>query len=224
MRKLLVVALVAISAPSVSRAQLEVGARVGYAAALGNAVASSGEKTGMKDYSLAGQIPLQLDVVGHLTRELSVGGYLGYGFGRVDDAYMEEAAGGVRICSLIECTGSAWRAGVQGFYRFVDAGTAFLPWLGLSAGYESATTKASGRGVSMEVTLTGYELGLQAGGDFRVSDGFAVGPYVGLTFGQFNRAKLSATINGQSASDSGSIDEKAWHEWLSFGLRGTFTL
>lgn len=223
MRKLLLVALVALSAPSVSRAQLEVGARVGYAAALGNAASDSGEKVAMKDFSLAGQIPLQLDLVGHVTRELSVGGYLGYGFGRVDGSYMEEAAG-VRLCSLITCSGSAWKIGVQGIYQFADAGTALLPWIGLSAGYESATTKASGRGVSLEVTLTGYEFGLQAGGDYRVAPNFAVGPYVGLTFGQFADAKVSASINGQSQSGSGSIDERAWHEWLSVGVRGTFSL
>jgi hypothetical protein len=228
MRHTLLLAVLTLAVPSVSHAQLQLGGRLGYAAAMGNALehARTGEKIGMKDYSLKSQVPLQLDVGFKVSPEISLGGYLGYGFGQVDDAYLQKAFGR-QICGAdagdgkIACTGSAWRIGVQGFYTFATANAPLVPWIGLSLGRESATAEAKDSTGGVTVKLTGYELGLQLGGDYRVADGFVFGPYVGLSFGKFSDAEI--TVTG-SSSTSQSIDKTAWHQWLGFGLRGMFTL
>lgn len=230
MSRLLLLAVAAFAVPSVSHAQvrLQVGGRLGFAKATGDALehARTGEKIGMKDYSLSSQVPVQLDVGAQVSPEISLGGYLGYGFGQVDDAFLERSFGR-RICGAdygdgtIDCTGSAWRVGVQGLYTFAGTASSLVPWIGLSLGRESASVEAKDRTGGVTVKLTGYELGLQLGGNYRVSDVFVVGPYAGLSFGKYDDAELTITGAG---SQSMSIDKKAWHQWFGFGIRGSFTL
>jgi hypothetical protein len=84
-----------------------------------------------------------------------------------------------------------WQFGLNGIWHF-RPGAQWDPWLGGSLGF--------GLGTDGIGPLLGVELGVY----YRVSAGFAFGPYAALT--------------GTSMS---SEYADLWHEWLTFGLRMT---
>jgi hypothetical protein len=87
----------------------------------------------------------------------------------------------------------------------------------VGAGYEWLFLSASSGGVDISGTATGFEFGnLQLGGDIPVAPNFAIGPFVGLSFGEYGNISLSG---GGSSMDM-SITSKSFHEWLEFGVRG----
>ena len=213
MRKLLFAGLVALLVPTASHAQFQLGLRVGYAPAMGDAA----KDAKMSDISLSSQIPLQLDASYKFDKDFAAGLYLSYGFGQVDNKAFGDACG----VSGIDCSGSSFRVGAQGNYTFNQATGPFVPWAGLFAGYESVTTKLSGGGATGSIDLTGYELGLQVGGDYKVNEQFSVGPYLTYSFGQYQN--VEGKFNGTTVA-SGSISDKAMHSWLSLGVMGKFNL
>jgi len=202
MRKLLMIAALAIL-PLTAQAQFTLGARVGYAPAMGDADGS----VSMSDY-VKSQIPLQLDLMYRVTPEVAVGGYLSYGFGQLpsDQADACDAAG-------LDCSATNLRLGVQATYAFTKVSPQFVPWLGAGLGLEWASQEVSFGGGSATQDVTGFEfLNLQVGGDYKVSDQFSVGPYFMMSLGQY------------SSVEGNDIPEKGMHEWLNFGLRGKFDL
>jgi hypothetical protein len=67
--------------------------------------------------------------------------------------------------------------------------------------------------------MSGFEfLNLQVGGDFRVTEKLAVGPYLTYSFGQYGDPSLEEPFKGIAVVDS------AVHSWLNLGLRGKFDL
>ena len=218
MRKLLFAGLVALLVPTASHAQFQLGLRVGYAPAMGDAA----KDTKMSDISLSSQIPLQLDASYKFDKDFAAGLYLSYGFGQVDNKAFSQLAG-FQVCGVngIDCSGSSFRVGAQGNYTFNQVTGPFVPWAGLFAGYESVTTKLSGGGATGSIDLTGYELGLQVGGDYKVNEQFSVGPYLTYSFGQYQN--VEGKFNGTTVA-SGSISDKAMHSWLSLGVMGKFNL
>ena len=99
MRKLLFAGLVALLVPTASHAQFQLGLRVGYAPAMGDAA----KDAKMSDVSLSSQIPLQLDANYKLDKDFAVGVYFSYGFGQVDNKAFGDACG----VSGIDCSGSS---------------------------------------------------------------------------------------------------------------------
>ncbi|MGC4064078.1 MAG: hypothetical protein QM784_05445 [Polyangiaceae bacterium] len=76
-------------------------------------------------------------------------------------------------------------------------------------------------GVDASAGAHGFEfLNLQGGADFKLSPAFGLGPFVSFSLGQYG------TMNqkGPGIDSSDSIDNKAFHEWLTLGVRGAFTL
>jgi outer membrane autotransporter protein len=215
MRKLVLIAVAALAVPATSLAQFQLGARVGYAPAMGDAA----KDFKMKDFGVKSQIPIQIDASYRATPDLAVGVYGSYGIGQTDSSGFYGACG----VSGVSCSGSTLRFGVQGLYAFNQVQSVLVPWLGLGLGWEQAKSKISGGGVTGEFTLDGYELALQAGGDYKVSDQFSVGPYVMFSIGQYRNAKVTNNYN-PAYNVSGSIDEKANHQWFGFGLAGKFNL
>ena len=92
-----------------------------------------------------------------------------------------------------------------------------------SAGSADSLKGAAG-GEKVETSFTGYELNLQVGGDYAVNSQFSFGPYVMLSIAQFRNFKQTATPGTGLSNESGSITDKAVHEWLGFGVRGKFDL
>lgn len=178
----------------------EVGARLGYGIAMGDAA----EGLEMGDF-VSGQIPLWLDVGYRIMPALMVGGYLQYGFGilggDVSDAC--DATGA-------DCSASVVRLGAQGQYHFMPW-EAVDPWVGLGIGYEWASQSIG----DASFGARGFEfLNLQGGADFAVADGLAVGPFLSFSLGQYSTSWVE--------DESSDIEETAMHQWLTFGVRGTF--
>jgi hypothetical protein len=206
MRKLFMMAvLAAVLVPTVSNAQFSFGARLGYAPAGGNTYGD----VAMEDYTVKSQIPLQLDAMYKFTPAFAAGVYFSYGIGQVDYAGCDAPG--------VSCSGSDLRLGIQATYSFVRAGSQFVPWLGAGFGWEQANDTIEYGGNSIDFSYSGLEfLNLQVGGDFQVSEKFAIGPYAMITFGSYT----SAEENGVS----GDITNTATHEWYGFGVRGKFDL
>jgi hypothetical protein len=219
MRKLLVLAVtLVLSLPTASRAQFMVGARLGYAPALGDAAkdATTGAALKMSD-GVKSQIPLQLDAAYKVTKEVAVGAYFSYGIGQVGSAFKDSCAASGQSCSA-----SSTRLGVQALYTFSGVNPQFVPWAGVGLGYEWGTYKGTGGGQPDEsFTFKGWEfLNLQVGGDFPLGPQLSVGPYVMLSIAQYSDAEITSG----GTTFSGSISKKAVHEWLGFGIRGKFDL
>ena len=209
MRRLLtIVAVTMLSLPVASQAQVSLGLRTGYGLPSGDA-----EKDGKLSDGMKSQIPIQLDVNYKLTPSIAVGGYFSYGFGSVGDALSP-------LCdaSGVSCSLSDMRLGVQGLYSFMP-GKSWNPWLGLAVGYEWAKFSMDVGGTKGSFTYSGFEFAtLQAGVDFNLAKSFALGPFVSYGLGQYSSVSSSGAAAGTTMGD------KAMHEWLQFGIRGTYDL
>jgi hypothetical protein len=199
MRKLLMLALVALLAPTASYAQFQLGLRAGFAPAMGDFAKDQKMSDGVKS-----QIPIQLDASYKLTKDIAVGGYFSYGFGQFNSDACPAGA---------DCSASVMRFGVQGLYTFNQLQAPMVPWAGIGFGYEMG----SGSIGDTDTSVSGFEfVNLQVGGDYRVNEQFAFGPYLQFSVGQYSKADLGA--------GSDDIQDKALHQWFGFGLRGTFDL
>lgn len=210
MRKLLLVALAVLAVPTASLAQFQIGARVGFAPAMGDA--AKDEK--MSDV-IKSQVPLQLDVGYRFTRELSAGAYFSYGFGQLASDVCPSGA---------DCSANDIRVGLQGFFTFADLKAPLVPWLGLGIGYERGSVEIEAGSAKATATYTGWEfLNLQVGGDYQATEKFPFGPYVMFSIAQYSNAKLDNNVDPTLNFD-GSITDKGVHEWFGFGVRGKFDL
>lgn len=203
----------ALSIPGTARAQapaasgFSLGARLAYGIPLGDAdggdPAAAIAATKLSDI-FSGQVPVQLDAMYRIDRNWSLGLYFQYGFAFV-------ASG---TCpSGISCSAHDLRFGGQVQYRFDGQG--FMPWLGVGIGGEWATVTASSGGVSADIDISGFEFAnLQVGGDWLASPMFRVGPFLQVTFAQYDTYKAV----GQTIT----LPNKTLHEWLQLGVKGTF--
>ncbi len=202
------------------------GARLAYGVPLGSL--ASGGIDFNKVYT--GAVPLWLDAGYRFSSNFSAGVYFQYAFASIANDYKSGLAAsfvGGGLTAPSDFGGSDLRLGAQGIYKFLpDAG--FAPWLGVGFGYEWANTsfKSSAGGIPFDIGVgfRGLEILLQAGGDVRVSPGFSMGPFVAFTLSWFQTVAISASGGGASASQSLDINNKSAHEWLQFGLKGTFNL
>lgn len=199
---------------------LHFGLRLAWGFLLGKATGASTSSTttggtttttsyggGKMSDSVAGQIPIWLDLGWQFSPAFMAGLYFSYGFvlpgGDLADACDEDRA---------SCTLSDIRLGVQAQLSLAP-GRGTDPWLGAGLGYEWFSIDIN----DASATLRGPELLLQGGIDFGGdSGGSTIGPFVGFTFGQFSQASFKFG----SISDSGDIDETAMHNWLFIGVRG----
>jgi hypothetical protein len=197
MRKLLMLA--ALLVPMISQAQVSLGLRVGYAPAMGDFAKDAPMSDGVKS-----QIPVQLDALYKVTKDIAVGGYFAYGFGQLNSDFCPSGT---------DCSASDMRFGVQGTYTFNQLKSPLVPWAGLGFGYEIAKASIG----DTDTSASGFEfLNLQVGGDYSVNEQFAIGPYVMLSVSQFSKQDDGTT--------SADIEEKGLHQWLGFGIRGKFDL
>ncbi len=188
--------------------------RAGYALPMGDAVKN--EK--LAD-NISGVIPLWLDAGYRIDKSIFVGAYFQYGIGFLNKS--KAFGGGVCDLAGVSCSAYDLRFGVEGIYRF-SPDASFVPWAGIGVGYEIAHLSAEVAGVQGSATVRGFEfVNLQVGGDFKVSPAFSVGPYLAFSLGQFSDQKLDFP---PQPVVSGSIPDKATHEWLQFGVKGTYDL
>lgn len=211
MRLPVALALVLAAAPGAALPPVELGARAGFATALGDAA----RDVGMNELTVTSQLPLQLDGWARVWREVAAGAYLSYGLGRAGGAAIFGACG----VPGVSCSGRAIRAGVQGRWSLAQASP--VPWAGLGLGWEWARVEGKDATGTSRVDVSGPELTLQAGADWRVTPRLAVGPHVQLGIGRYRSAEVAV---GGATVRSGAIAHQAFHGWLGLGAGGRFDL
>jgi len=77
--------------------------------------------------------------------------------------------------------------------------------------------------VSARYTLSGSDLEVQAGYDFRRTASFTIGPYVGMNVGSYTHFRERADWRRGDADIDLAYWGRATHEWVVLGARGTFT-
>jgi hypothetical protein len=210
MRKALMLTLTAVAlvTPAASRAQVTLGARVGYAFGIGDVFAATGTDPamGMSEWT-KGQIPFQLDGLFRLSEKVAVGAYLAYGIGQAGDSCDYPGA---------DCTARVTRLGAQGTYTFSTGGK-FVPWAGVGIGYEWNSIEDAGD----KATFKGWEyLNLQLGGDVKLGGKFSAGPYAMVSIGRYADVEVETSGIGLGVE----IPDKSVHAWIGLGLRGKFDL
>lgn len=216
MRKILGIAVVAVllgagtaQAQYPAASGFSLGARLGYGIPLGDA--DGGDPIGgippakMTDL-VDGQIPIQLDATYRFNPNWQLGLYFQYGIALVANNFCPTGA---------SCSGSNVRFGGEVIYTVPSPG--FSPWFGVGLGFEWQNLSASAGGVTVDFQVSGFEfLILQLGGDWQVSPGFKMGPFLSFSFGSYDSIKVGGL--------SGDVANTTTHEWLQLGLKGTFDL
>jgi hypothetical protein len=179
---------------------VSLGLRTGFAFPMG----SSAQDVNLSD-SVSGQIPIWLDAGYLINPHIYVGAYFQYGI-----VLTKNCPPGV------SCSGNDLRFGANLHYHILPD-RVFDPWVGGGIGYEIGNSSASAGGQSVSGSVSGFEfLNVQAGGDYKVTPAFGIGPFIGMTFGQY----ANESINGTS----GSIQNTALHEWFYLGVRGVYDI
>ncbi|HEV8247905.1 MAG TPA: hypothetical protein VGP93_19155 [Polyangiaceae bacterium] len=198
----------------------ELGFRVAYGIPLGKLENGTGTASDSQlNDGISGQIPLWLDLGYRATPELMIGGYFSYGFGLIGSEFSDN-------CDHIDsCTVRDLRLGADLQYH-LQPQESVDPWLGAGFGYEWLTFSFSDSGTDLSATVRGWEfVSFQAGFDFPSGPTGGIGPFVAFSLGQYDRTSVACdgSCNGLS-DDSQEIDDKALHQWLFLGVRGTFVL
>lgn len=184
--------------------KIKIGLRVGYGLPLGEAA-----KDAKMSDAISGMIPIWLDLGYMVTPNIMVGLYGQYGLVMVKDCP-----------SGASCSGSDIRLGLQGQYH-ISPGQSLNPWVGLGIGYELTSFSIEAGGAEATTKYSGLEfVNIQGGADFKVADAIDVGPFVSFSLGQYSSAEVDTPLG----KVDGDIKDKAMHQWLVLGVKGTFGL
>lgn len=167
-----------------------------------------------------GVVPIWVDAGYWLDPHLLVGVYFMYGLVLPKTASAGDPLGG-GCPEGLDCFAFGLRFGAQAQYRFAP-GSATSPWLGVGLGYEWIRSHIEGElfGAQFEAATThsGPDLlQLQGGVDFALGERLALGPFAAASALQYTRCSL--TLGGQESDCE--IEDRSWHGWLVFGVRGT---
>ena len=190
-----------------ARNGVEVGTRLGFGVPLGSSTGHLGD-----DFNKVfdNMVPLWFDL-GYRAPNVYLGAYFTYGFGSIPSAVYNMGC----QMSGVSCSLHDMRFGVNIHYH-VSPLALFDPWIGGGIGYEWMDFSASNGTTSNDVGFSGWEFfNAQVGLDYRASDLFGIGPFACMTFAVFGNG--SADVAGMSMS--GSVADKALHEWAIFGVR-----
>lgn len=199
----LLVAGHASAAEQIPISTVEIAARTGYGVPIGRAARS----VTMAD-TLAGKIPLHLEGGYRFRDRLMLGAYVEFAYGVGDPPSKVFCEPG----SLPACSMRDVRVGAQAHWHFAPRASAD-PWLGIGAGYEVLLDRGH------NTSIRGFELGnVQAGVDFDAGGELIVGPFAQLSLGIYNASYLTT----EWQETRWSIDQKAVHGWLTFGVRAGF--
>jgi hypothetical protein len=191
--------------------------RFGASFPFGDATGELGDQLSAR---YAWQFPLSLEVGAKPTESIYVGGYLGVAFGAEgDDPRTENYCrdNDTNITNDIACSSMSMQLGLEARYSFTPA-KRWNPWLAFGAGYEMSSEEIEDRAANYreEQSVSGVTVAKLSGGvDFR--GGVGVGPFLDLAIGRFLDSRTE--VDGEETF-SGTIDEQAFHAWLTLGIRG----
>ena len=191
------------------RPGFDFGVRLGYALPFGGIDGDDDVSEGV-----SGAVPVVLEAGYRLNSNFTIGALFQYGIMQVKE---NDTTG----CNTpgIGCSGSVVRLGLEGIYN-IDSDGPFRPWVGVGTGYEWFTFSASGPGGEASLTAKGFEfVTLHAGGDYRMTPNFALGPFVSFSLAQYSSGTVEVPGSGSVTMD---IDDKKLHEWLQLGVRDRF--
>jgi opacity protein-like surface antigen len=193
---------------------LELGLRVGYGIPAGKEGAIPGMTNDNLSADVSGIIPIQVDGGYRFNQNVYLGLSFQYAPGLVNNSNSANA-----FCQTgFDCSASDLRLGLNVNYHF-GMGPPFDPWVGLGVGYEWLMLSASGGGISVDATASGFEFAnLQLGGDFPVNPNFVVGPFFAVSIGQYRSISISPGGGDQD------LNPKSVHEWFLFGVRAAFDI
>ena len=208
--------------------EFEFGPRLGYALPFGYVESGNNDKL---RHTFKGQVPIWLDAGARIAERFFVGAYLDYNVG-VLSSELSQACDTINASASVSasCSGQDVRFGGEFLFHLLPKGR-LDPWLGVGVGYEwlafSVTEEAGGQTATLSAGVHGFELAnLQLGLDIPVAQHIALGPFLAFTLAEFRRTSTSCSgdcVIG-SLAESSDITQKALHEWLFLGVRGTFEL
>jgi hypothetical protein len=208
-------ALAQIPVPEPDPKGIEVGARAGFAHALGDRV--EGQRF---DNTVDRAWLLVLDVGYRLTPHLYLGGLLSYARLDVDKGNL--GCGTEFIDGPGDCSGSALRIAAEAQWRWSKRWLA--TWIAAGFGAERFQIDyASGcMDGPFSQTDTGFEFGhLEIGLGVRPDWGVVVGPFASYSFGMFRNSVFKGSCRGPPGDD---IPNKAIHGMATGGLRVMYTV
>lgn len=200
------------------REGLQMAFSTGLRFPMGDATHASGDSLAAR-YSY--QLPMVLDIGSKVTKDVFLGGYLGFAYGAEGNAdavedYCEDDDG--NLTNDISCSTYAYKAGLEAQYHFAPADT-YNPWIGYGAGVElfsqslhDSTRHFEERTLSTALTPAKLDLGV----DYRSKSGMGIGLYSEASAGRLVHSRTE--LNG-STSYVGRIEDPAWHFWVGAGLR-----
>jgi hypothetical protein len=183
-----------------------------------------GDTTGAQNDSLSARygwqwVPLQLGFGAKITQSLYLGAYLdtSLGYEGSDRATRQHCEAGDGIEDDVSCSSSSAHIGVEARYT-LNPDETFAGWIGYGIGYTAASQSISDAGRYEESsTVRGIEFArLSLGLDIRLSHGFGMGPYVGVSLGRYLNQE---TVINDYESSSDHIDDGAFHAWLTLAYR-----
>ncbi len=206
---------------------LALGLRLGYALPMGkvgvpaNGAAVNTSKDNLPD-GITGMVPIWLDVGYRVNPSIYVGGFFQYGFAFINKDNNQGCNQGA------SCSAHDVAFGANLHYHILPAAQ-FDPWIGAGLGYEILSASVSGtilgQPLQLDQSYKGFQfLVLEAGGDFKASPDFAIGPFLNFALGQYSTYSTSATNNGTTQQTDGDLTDTGMHEWLTIGVRGQFNL
>jgi hypothetical protein len=197
-------ALSALLLPAIAAGQPALSLRLAYAPAFGSAA----DRIPMGD-ALGAQLPIQLDALWRFG-SLAAGPYASWGLGVVSGC--DDGA---------SCRGVALRTGIEALLGLPDLRRGGLvPWAGVGVGWEWASRRRERLGNTLTWTWSGPEAHLQLGGEWKVASRLAVGPYLLVAGGRFERVALYTPVG----SGTTRLRERAIHAWVHLGVRGAVDL
>ncbi|MBE7482936.1 MAG: hypothetical protein HS104_23550 [Polyangiaceae bacterium] len=186
------------SAPPDAGGKIKLGLRLGYELPMGD----SAKDVKLSD-SVSGGIPIWLDLGYMVTPNIMVGLYASYAILMLNSDIKDACD-----AASVDCSASQLRFGLQGQYH-LSPGESMNPWFGLGVGLEMVDQKAG----DTKSGVSGLEFAtLMAGADFKVADNIGVGPFLNFSIGQYSKV---------TGDNEGDIEDKAMHQWLTIGVKGT---
>ena len=117
------------------------------------------------------------------------------------------------------CSGSDTYVGIE-LRLHLAPDRVVCPWISVGVGYEWLGASETGA-VTGDGGLRGRDYELELGADIRVTRSLALGPYIGVRFGNYGYISGSDYRSGDYSILDGA---QATHGWWVFGVRGAFTI